>query len=387
MKRLITLLFVLCSICSICTLCAEEFTESLPNVTHQIAADGPFNRKLLLDTLNYKLVRNDGSIVRNTNPRISVAVDNSAYVFNNARRYITIFTIDSINEIHRVKGGFSQLFPFPSGCSRTVAADQTNRLGIIDRKGEFKVYLDSAITTVRNFSEGYAVIATSRGYGYVDTLGNEVIKSRFTEAYRFNCGHAVVKKPHNGDYFIIDKKGRQKANVSFLDYEAPLPKTPTFYCGLLPMWKKDKTVMLDFNAKEVFSMPGRWLLNGAVDSCLLISNKGIYRVINTEGTVLTENHAPIWLLGAERLSKKDGDVTYLCNLQGQHIVSTPFVYIRPFYDEQTAFATTTDGRWIIIDIEGQELSEIPELRGWNMHPRISMLPPFEDYITTNPKRL
>ncbi len=384
MKKLITFIF---SLCSICTLWADGFTESLPNVTHHLAADGPFNYKSLLDTLNYKLVRNDGNIVSDTHPRISVAVDNTSYVFNNARHYITIFTIDSLNRIHRVKGGFSQLFPFPSGYSRTVAADQTDRLGIIDRKGEFKVYLDSAIVTVRSFSEGFAVISTSRGYGYVDTLGNVVIEPKFSEAYRFNCGHAVVKKPHNGDYFIIDKKGRQKANVSFLDYEATYPQTPTFYCGLLAMWKKDKTVMLDFDAKEVFSMPGRWMLNGAVDSCLLVSNKGIYRVINTKGTVLTENHAPVWLLGAERLSKKDGDVTYLCNLQGQHIVPTPFIHIRPFYDKQTAFATTTDGRWIIIDIDGQELSEIPELHGWNMHPRISMLPPFEDYITTKPKRL
>lgn len=384
MKRLITAFFVLCSIC---TLRAEEFTESLPNVTHQLAADGPFNHKSVLDTLNYKLVRNDGSIVRNTNPRISVAVDNTAYVFNNARRYITIFTIDSINEIHRVKGGFSQLFPFPSGYSCTVAADQTNRLGIIDRKGDFKVYLDSVITTVRNFSEGLAVISTGNNFGYIDTLGNVVIEPLFSEAYRFNCGHAVVKKPRNGDYIIIDRSGREKARVSFLDYEAPLPKTPTFFCGLLAMWKKDRTVMLDFEGKEVWGMDGRWLFNGAIDSGMLLSNKGIYRVVDTKGNVLTENAAPIWLLGAERLGVKEGNVTYLCDIQGRHIVPEPFKYIRPFYDGCTAFATTIDGRWILIDIDGHELKEVTEIHGWDMHPRISMLPPFEDYITSNPKRL
>lgn len=385
MKK-IAILFLIS--CSISLLWAQKFTEPLPNITHQLAADGPFDYKTLLDTLHYKLVRNDGSIVQNTNPKISIAVDNTAYVFNSAIHNNTIFLIDSINEIHRVRSGFSQLFAFPSGYDRTLAADNSNRLGIIDRRGDFKVYLDSSITTVRSFSDGLAVISTERGFGYIDTLGNVVIEPKFTEAYRFNCGHAIVKKPHNGDYIIIDKSGREKARISFLDYEAILPpKTPTFYCGLLAMWKKNQTVMLDFNGEEVWKMQGRWTLNGAVDANMLLSNNGSYRVIDTKGNILLENPAPIWLLGADRLGVKEGNEIYLCNLQGKHIVPYPFNFIRPFYDSKTAFATTTDGRWIIIDNKGHEIKEITELRGWDMHPRIALLPPFEDYISREPKRL
>ncbi len=382
MKILLTLIVVSCSVC---LLCARESTESFPKVTHQLAADGPYNHKSLLDNLHYKLVRNDGSIVQNTHPKISITIDNIAYVNNAVTRNNTIYMTHSLNEIHRVKGGFSQLFSFPSGYDRTIATDNSNRLGIIDRKGDFKVYLDSTINTVRGFSNGLAVISTDHGFGYIDTLGNVVIEPQFAEAYRFNCGHAIVKRRYNGDYVIIDKKGLRKAQISANEYEAPWPKTPTFFCGLVTMWKKDSTVMLDFNAKEVFGMAGHWLLNEAIDSCLLMSCNGIYRVIGDDGSVKTENSAPIWLLGAERLCIKNGEVTYLCNLQGERIISTPFNFIRPFYDGVTAFATTTDGRWIIIDTKGQELKDVKELLGWDMHPRISLLPPFEDYISRDPK--
>lgn len=56
------------------------------------------------------------------------------------------------------------------------------------------------------FQEGYAVIKTERGYGFIDKSGSFVSPSLYLEARNFSEGFAFVKTPEG--FFFINKEGK-----------------------------------------------------------------------------------------------------------------------------------------------------------------------------------
>lgn len=137
-----------------------------------------------------------------------------------------------------LKANYSHIGKFKNGLAAvTVTSRAKNnyhkildtKLGYINTEGKIVIPLKFQHINGENkdFSEGLAVVKLNNKYGYINTEGKLVIKPKYTAAYAFNEGHAVVEL--NDDYhnrLLIDKKGNVVFN--FLDkYKQQVDSTAT----------------------------------------------------------------------------------------------------------------------------------------------------------------
>jgi hypothetical protein len=99
--------------------------------------------------------------------------------------------------------------------------------GFIDQAGNLKITLSDHVYTIRQFSEGLAVIAkrvpnTYGRWGFIDEAGNVVIEARFNNAKPFSEGLAAV---------IIREKEDSGDKVGYIDKTGRIVIQPQFYIG------------------------------------------------------------------------------------------------------------------------------------------------------------
>ncbi|SEB54093.1 WG containing repeat-containing protein [Tenacibaculum sp. MAR_2009_124] len=109
-----------------------------------------------------------------------------------------------------VKPVYHKVKSFREGFSIVEKYDEeskTNRVGIIDNKGEYVVQLSTKFTELDSFSEGLSAFKSDDQSGYIDINGNKVIVSdSWRETFPFFKGLASVKGD-DGEYGLIDEKG------------------------------------------------------------------------------------------------------------------------------------------------------------------------------------
>ncbi|MEE3390269.1 MAG: WG repeat-containing protein [Candidatus Cryptobacteroides sp.] len=66
---------------------------------------------------------------------------------------------------------------------------------------------NSKIDLIRDFSEGAAMVIMGGKYGFVDTIGHEIVPCRYDDAFDFHEGMARVES--GGKWGYIDKSGRE----------------------------------------------------------------------------------------------------------------------------------------------------------------------------------
>ena len=95
----------------------------------------------------------------------------------------------------------------------TTKSDNSKVYGFLDRKGQFAItpQFDQAYP----FSDGMANVRIGKNSGYVDKKGRmEISDSIMKCVSSFFRGYAIVENG-NGDYGLIDSKGRLEINPQF----------------------------------------------------------------------------------------------------------------------------------------------------------------------------
>jgi len=105
-----------------------------------------------------------------------------------------------------------------SGLNKNIySAELNDQICIIDFTGK-EIIPFGKYTYVDGFFEGLAKVAANLKYGYIDTLGNEVIPLQYEDAWSFRKGFAEVKI--NGKNGLIDKTGKIviEPKYGYIDY-------------------------------------------------------------------------------------------------------------------------------------------------------------------------
>lgn len=123
--------------------------------------------------------------------------------------------IDTDGNTQLVAKDAEKVWVFTEGMAKvlTTKSDNSKVYGFLDRKGQFAItpQFDQAYP----FSDGMANVRIGKNSGYVDKKGRmEISDSIMKCVSSFFRGYAIVENG-NGDYGLIDSKGRLEINPQF----------------------------------------------------------------------------------------------------------------------------------------------------------------------------
>ncbi|WP_440109008.1 WG repeat-containing protein [Paenibacillus sp. QZ-Y1] len=288
-----------------------------------------------------------------------VVKDGKAGVINLSGQYVVQSVYDSIND-------------FAEG--RAIVIDSQG-FKMINEQGT--VLTKRAYSYISNLEDGRALFYDSDNsqsggivslYGYLDTVGNEVIRAQFASANDFQDGKAVVQIKDN-EFALIDRNGQRLATYPYA-YVGPLGE------GLLAFQKETSgkygyidergniRIQPQFTSAFPFS-GGQAIVNTAEDY------KSTYGVINLQGTfIIQPTYNDIRDLGEQRLALGNaidpeqpfiGSVYAIADVSGRRL--SEFVY-RDVRNYKGGLASASDARQTyLLDLSGRPAQGYPRVEG------------------------
>jgi len=201
------------------------------------------------------------------------------------------------------------------------------KLGYINEEGEVVIPLkfQHIPDKIKDFSEGMAVIKINNKYGYINSDGKIVIQPKYSSAFPFSEGYAVVE--FNGDYWdkaLIDKNG--KVAFSFLEkYREQVDSTAKSILVTTNQLSEDKIAVHTFirggkTISSVFNSKGELLFtkqlarinpykNGnsiAIKDGCRVGSANCCIIIDDQGNVLTKaSYYPLERIKSEYFLAED----------------------------------------------------------------------------------
>lgn len=211
-------------------------------------------------------------------------------------------------------------------------------------------------------------VANEKGkFGYVDANGNEVIKYKFTEAYNFESGQAIVKR--KSKYGVIDEEGDF---VGSIKYTKILPAVNGLYRVAVSGKYKDGALL---KAKWGFmNMEGKEVIKPVYDEIGVFENgvtyvkKGNkYGVIDENGEYIVEDKysavgkfdefGNCWIATGGKVDKKSGlimNARYgVVNRHGDILIKPEYAHIGYFYRYK-------DSRGVVVDCNAETSEKYAE---------------------------
>ncbi len=127
------------------------------------------------------------------------------------------------------------------------------------------------------FHEGLTKVRLNNKWGFIDTLGNEIIKPEYDDVGHFSQGFAVVK--NKDKYGCIDKNGKELIPVS-MDYMR------SFSNGLALVKNNDKYIYYNFKGEKVLGEYDE--AEDFVSGHAVVNLNGNYFIIDTSGKFVIE---------------------------------------------------------------------------------------------------
>lgn len=231
------------------------------------------------------------------------------------------------------------------------------KLGYIDAKGKVVIPLrfQHIPDEIKDYSEGLAVIKVNNKYGYIDHEGKVVIEPKFSRAYPFSEGYAVVE--FNGDYgnrALIDKNGQ--IVFRFLEkYRAQVDSLANtiLVSNSIPQLSEDKITVHRYDSNgqsiaSVFNSKGEVLFTKALfgikpykdgiatatkNNCR-IGSENCFMLIDAKGNTITEvSYYPIVRLKKDVFLVEDATTGY------QKIINSKGDTLEPLIEEGTRLST------------------------------------------------
>lgn len=108
---------------------------------------------------------------------------------------------------------FDMAYDFNENCLAII--NENNKDGIIDLKGEYKVY--PIYDSINQFKEDRAIFSKDSSMGVIDQDGNVITKKSYGIVGDFNDDRAVVGDSKSGDYKYgyIDRRGKEVIHLKY----------------------------------------------------------------------------------------------------------------------------------------------------------------------------
>lgn len=218
------------------------------------------------------------------------------------------------------------------------------RYGFMDSDGEV-VIPPTFLKYPKKFTENYAVVNTSEGYGYIDKAGKFISKERYFSAHSFSCGMALVRKDLSSRAYFIDTHG-VKVIDPLLDGIGPFSEDLARFSaanGTIGYIGKDGNIAI--NAQFEDGLPFSEGIAG-------VKKKGLWGFIEKSGNFKIEPEF------SEVKSFSDGrawvmvdNAGWVCvDASGQQVFERQFTDVLTFKEKLAA--VKLENKWGYVDING-----------------------------------
>jgi hypothetical protein len=288
-----------------------------------------------------------------------------------------IYTVEETPQ--KVGNKYIKVCPFTEDVTLAVEHDQ--KIKIIDKEGNEVATLDKAkgknITSATTFHEGLSIIRTEDGCGCIDTKGNIVIEPIYSiiEACSEGIMLAITNKDLEDDNDVvtaIDKKGNKLFTIRKSKF---WPNESQFKYGRLPVVyvpdddsnDERKCGFINTKGEVMFELSKKYSdIIDWNDKTFIFSDGESQGLSDFDGTILLRpkydnlSYAGHSLLWAE--TKGDNGSRYkLIDEEGKEVSSDSYRNVTKFFGKYAA-VQVSEKRWVLIDNEGQEVEEVPDIR-------------------------
>lgn len=229
---------------------------------------------------------------------------------------------------------FDGAYDFNDNCLAII--NENNKDGIIDLKGEYKVY--PIYDSISPFKEDRAVFSRDGSMGVIGQDGNVITKKRYGIVGDFNDDRAVVGDSKSGDYKYgyIDRNGKE---VIHLKYE----NANDFIDDIALVKIKDKEYGLIDKEGKILNIYKYYLVSQYGDGVMMFAeeSEGSYGYIDRDGNVIIK---PIFTSASEFVdgvaivsTEQNYNGPYgVINKKGEYIFTPIFSEIRYLGEDRLA---------------------------------------------------
>ena len=133
----------------------------------------------------------------------------------------------------------------------------------------------SGYDSIKEFSDGLAMVSKKEKYGFIDKKGNVVVKPKYEWAYQFSDGLAVVSQ--DGKYGFINTKGKVAIKLKY-------DSASSFSEGLACVSKDGKNSFIDKKGKEIIKLGSGLPVGDFSDGVVAVMNgDSSYKIIDKKG--------------------------------------------------------------------------------------------------------
>lgn len=254
-----------------------------------------------------------------------------------------------------------------------MTAFKKNEVKIFDYSG-VEVELDKKYRNIGVYSDNLFTVLImddeeNLKFGYIDNNGEEIIKPKYSLAYPFNLGRAIVKE--NDNFKVIDKKGKVFKNLNYEDIKPSRTGDTYIYSskgenfGLL---NKDGEILIEDKYSVIVEVEDDLVvvgqLKGEIES---------FGLLNKDGKqILESKYNDIKLLGdgyiavSSELGLGGRNIYSILNPKLEKISEDKFYNVggKRGRIENNIISVATDLETYAIDLEGNKVEKVPITSGY-----------------------
>lgn len=206
--------------------------------------------------------------------------------------------------------------------------------------------------------------------GYIDKKGVKVIEPRYSRAYNFINGKAMVQENEEENFKIIDKEDKTIKELAFKDVKATsndgiyLFKDEDDLYGLLD---ENGEIIIPDKFDSIVDMDGELIVVS-----ILENEKNLFGVINKNGNyIIDPKYKAILSLGegyfaiSEEESETNGNLYAIANNKGEILTGFKYYGVGGFDGKiKNNLISVSDGdKTYAIDFKGEKSLKVPEITG------------------------
>ncbi len=237
---------------------------------------------------------------------------------------------------------WKSVLPFQEKLSRVEHFD--GRFSFINKAGEIKLKLD--YDKVFSFENGLARFQSKEGYGFIDSIGNEIIPAQYYEAYNFTENYAIVKTYQN--WQVIDREGNILKELSgdrvYKESEGfiRIKKNSKYYFISTQSW--DTLPFGEFENASDFN-----------HGISIVSKDGENHFLYKNGTLKPLDYSLIEYAQSGRWMVKQNEKFGMIDSTGAIVI--PIVYDMFYYFEEGICCFQEGDLWGFMDVNGNVIKE------------------------------
>lgn len=323
------------------------------------------------------MLRPDGKILFDEEFKdVPTMARNGRFMVKNGNGLWEIYTATANPE--KIGDEYISIGEFYNGVAPAVKKNE--HISLIDKDGNVIAVLDKSgsksITRMENFHYGYAIIEADDAVGIVNTKGDILLEAKkYCKIYhvapqRFLALDMKYKEEediHNFVFDVIDPVGNQKGRIKMSKYD-DIAVLADGYIGIEQTSDGEKLYgIMDLDGNVILKPTSKIRgLSDFRDGKFIFSNGDCLGVRNIKDEVLirAKYDGIVWATDDWLWvnSSVDGRQEWnLIDLEGNKITKEGYQSALPFFNGKNALVQITDKTWGIIDKNGEELKNTPDI--------------------------